>query len=205
MVLERLSLRLVFLAILSSVVSAQHEHGSDSGSPGVMMIPFLHFTPGDALWFKEWVPRSKGPIVGACIGLFMLAILERFLAGTRGVMESWWRRKTEAMLVRKYASSNHCGAEVADSSISTEGDSAEKGVTARISTRPAVAIRRVLPPFIPSHDFTRAAMQVVQSAISYTLMLAVMTFNASFIISILVGVFCGELMFGRFATISGHS
>ena len=58
-----------------------------------MMVPYLHFTPGDALWFKDWVPKSRGAIVGTCIGLFLLAIVERFLAALKGVMESWWRRK----------------------------------------------------------------------------------------------------------------
>lgn len=58
-----------------------------------MMIPYLHFTPGDILWFQGWVPDSVGAMVGACIGLFMLALIDRWLAAMRRVMEGHWARR----------------------------------------------------------------------------------------------------------------
>ena len=45
---------------------------------GGMMMPWMHFSLGDSLWFSAWVPQSKGALAGACIGLFMLAIIERW-------------------------------------------------------------------------------------------------------------------------------
>ena len=57
------------------------------------MKPYLHFTPGDMLWFMEWVPQSTGAMVGACIGLFFLAILDRWFSATRGLIEAHWRRR----------------------------------------------------------------------------------------------------------------
>jgi copper transporter 1 len=59
----------------------------------VIMTPYLHFTGGDHLYFKSWQPSSHGAIAGASIALLILAILERLLHATRGVMYSRWRRR----------------------------------------------------------------------------------------------------------------
>lgn len=58
-----------------------------------IMIPYMHFLLGDAVIFKEWIPHGRGAMAGACIGLFFLAILERFSAGMRGVIEAKWKRE----------------------------------------------------------------------------------------------------------------
>lgn len=71
--------------------------GSSSNSStmamDIMMVPYLHFTGGDFLFFKSWSPSSHGAIAGACIGLVALAILERWIHGVRGVFEDVWRRR----------------------------------------------------------------------------------------------------------------
>jgi solute carrier family 31 (copper transporter), member 1 len=56
------------------------------------MIPYLHFTGGDHLYFSSWEPSSRGAIAGASLGLLILAILERGLHATRAVMDARWRR-----------------------------------------------------------------------------------------------------------------
>jgi copper transporter 1 len=82
------------LAVLPSFALAQHVHGGSSdGTGGVMMIPYLHFTPGDALFFKEWVPTSSGAVGGACVGLFVLAMLQRCVSAMRGVMDQHWKHR----------------------------------------------------------------------------------------------------------------
>jgi Ctr copper transporter family protein len=58
------------------------------------MIMYLHFTIGDNLWFLGWAPRSAGAMAGACIGLFMLAIAERWFVAMRGVMEEHWSTRS---------------------------------------------------------------------------------------------------------------
>ncbi|KAG8946174.1 hypothetical protein FRC04_012029 [Tulasnella sp. 424] len=185
--------------------------GDSSSSMG--MVSHLHFSNpfADTLWFKEWVPGSKGALVGACIGLFVLALVERLLAGMRGVMEAWWRKKADAILVRTYSTRTvvqQRSSSVDTSSEEQKGDTLET-VESAVSPAASVAarrsIRRVLPPFIPSHELARAAFQVSQAFVGYALMLAVMTFNASYIISILIGSFTGELLFGRFAQQGDHA
>lgn len=59
----------------------------------LLMTPYLHFTSGDALFFKSWTPSSAGAIAGASIGVLVLAILERWLSAVRGVLEEHWRRR----------------------------------------------------------------------------------------------------------------
>ena len=54
------------------------------------MLMYLHFTIGDNLWFIGWAPNTAGAMAGACIGLFVLAIAERWLAAMRSVMEDHW-------------------------------------------------------------------------------------------------------------------
>ncbi len=80
------------LAISLAGFAAAHSHGGSGNDTG-SMVPWLHFEGGDALWFESWHPSSKGAIAGAAIGLFILAIIERWIAAMRGVMEIHWRRQ----------------------------------------------------------------------------------------------------------------
>jgi copper transporter 1 len=59
----------------------------------VLMTPYFHFTGGDYLYFRSWHPSSHGAIAGASIALVVLAIFERSLNATRGVMDAHWRRR----------------------------------------------------------------------------------------------------------------
>lgn len=55
-----------------------------------MMIPYLHFSGGDYLWLNAWAPSSRGEIAAACIGLVVIAMLERFIAATRTMFDLHW-------------------------------------------------------------------------------------------------------------------
>ena len=57
------------------------------------MRPYFHFGLGDAILFREWVPMSGGASFGACVGLFLLAMVDRLLAAFRGIMQAWWAKK----------------------------------------------------------------------------------------------------------------
>lgn len=65
---------------------------TDGMTNSSMMTTYLHFTPlADTLFFAGWVPETPGAIAGASIGLFLLALLERFVAACRPMMEIYWR------------------------------------------------------------------------------------------------------------------
>ena len=80
-------------------LAAAHDNGMDMSMDGAMdlvmgqMLPYLHFTPGDMLWFMGWVPQSTGAVIGTCIGLFLLAIVERWIATCRVVMQAHWAKR----------------------------------------------------------------------------------------------------------------
>ncbi|WVQ81102.1 hypothetical protein IAT38_003224 [Cryptococcus sp. DSM 104549] len=67
---------------------------SSTGSNSTMsMKMYFHGTLGtDMLWFASWMPTSAGATVGVCIGLFLLAIFERYLIAFRRACDAAWRR-----------------------------------------------------------------------------------------------------------------
>ncbi|TDL28568.1 hypothetical protein BD410DRAFT_811659 [Rickenella mellea] len=150
----------------------------------VMMTPWLHFNGGDFLYFQHLAPSSNGAIAGASIALFLLAVFERFAAGMRGTMERRWRQKALAITSNKLAPT--------ESPDCCAGDSGQKQSPTALRTTP-----RTIAPFIPSVDLVRGCMHSGQAVLQYALMLAVMTFQAAYIISIVVGLGVGEVIFGR--------
>lgn len=92
------------------------------------------------------------------------------------------------------------------------GEATRASVTLSSPTRAA----RSYPPFISSHDVPRGALFAIQALIYYVLMLVVMwvvaigqraadaekvfhrTFQVAYLISIVVGLMVGEVLFGRF-------
>ncbi|TFK41391.1 Ctr copper transporter [Crucibulum laeve] len=184
-----------------------HNHGSttlttDSSSEVIMMVPYFHFAGGDHLYFKAWTPTSSGAIVGACIGLLILAIAERWFSATQGVFETHWQHRALVLASRN----DHYG-EVPSSAL----DSSERSVDMKagveeearqsLSTsspfHPRTKTLRTIPPFIASHDIPRGILYGIHVLLGYSLMLAVMTFHAGYIISIIIGLGIGEVLFGR--------
>lgn len=182
-------LALLCVALIPLVNAASN--GMDMSMDGAMnlaegrMLTYLHFTPGDVLWFLGWVPASAGAMVGTCIGLFLLALVERWIAAGRAVMELHWSRSARTIRLDE-----HCEDELPVESKTPS------------SASPSRSMHRTFPPFIFSHDIPRGMLYMAQSALNFSFMLAVMTFQLGFIFSIIVGLGVGETLFGRY---SSHS
>ncbi|PPQ80019.1 hypothetical protein CVT26_011901 [Gymnopilus dilepis] len=155
---------------------------SSNSTMMMMMVPYLHFTGGDPLYFRQWQPSSAGAIAGACIGLVFLSIFERWLVAIRRMFDSHWHDK--AGLVEADVE------EVAPSGEAQAAPSKKKTVALK-------ARLRTVTPFILSHDLPRGVLYALQMLVVYLLMLAVMTFQAAFLISIVLGLGIGEILFGR--------
>lgn len=200
------SLPLVLVLLVAHVVYA-HDHGSDDDMDNMdgmgvtnlaagQMLPYLHSTPGDILWFEGWVPKKAGPMVGACLGLFLLAIFERWLAACRGVAERSWayryvlpssnnHRYLYASLI---FSSDALGAEKAAvatrklpiaSPTEATSDLKQHGSPfapplPKFKSVSRVPNGRKTPPFILSHDLSRGVVHAAQTALGFVMMLAVM-------------------------------
>ncbi|KAM5538233.1 hypothetical protein V8D89_008120 [Ganoderma adspersum] len=188
---------------------------SNSSSVMDMMVPYLHFTGGDNLLFEAWHPSSRGALAGACIGLVLFAIFERWVNGMRGVLEARWRQQALATMLSS-TSENSCHASGSPSSVPGASKLKEVGTSGveevDINPSPSQPGRRLprpirtFPPFIPSHDIPRGALFAFQALLYYVLMLAVMTFQAGYLISIVAGLTIGEVLLGRFGAKShpGH-
>jgi len=151
-----------------------HTNSSDLA----LMTPYFHFTGGDHLFFRSWRPFSHGAIAGASIALLVLAVLERLLYATRGIMDARWRKRALILSTTRPA---------------------ENGTFPSAKQSHDVRKNRTIPPFDISRDSARGALYSLQASLSYVLMLAVMTFQAAYIISIVVGLGLGEVLFGRLA------
>ncbi|CAL1697512.1 unnamed protein product [Somion occarium] len=197
---------LLALALLHPISCS--ENGMDMSMDGAMslttgqMLPYLHFTPGgDTLWFLGWVPTSAGAMVGTCIGLFLLGIVERWVAACRALMEIHWNKR--AQIVRSDRL-NARGLPVASEKAQPDLDLKHSlsSLTAK-ELKKAVTMRDV-PPFILAHDLMRGILHVGQAGLQFAFMLAVMTFQVGFILSLVIGLGVGEMLFGRYASHAAH-
>lgn len=76
------------------IMSHSHDTTASTNTTATsMMVPYLHFTGGDYLFFDVWQPKSPGALAGACIGLIVLALFERWLAATRVMFASYWQHR----------------------------------------------------------------------------------------------------------------
>ncbi len=89
----------LFLTLAFASLVAAHDNGMDMSMDGSMdlamgqMLTYLHFTPGDMLWFLGWVPQSAGAMAGTCVGLFLLGVVERWFAACSAVMQAHWAKR----------------------------------------------------------------------------------------------------------------
>jgi len=171
------------------------------------MLNYLHFpssSSGDTLWFPGWVSHAFGGggagrwggVGGVCVGLFLLALAERCVAGVEGVARRGWERRAHAL----HPPAPTSAPTTAAAACKTRGHSS---ITSRL---PSMSIILGLGQgrFIPAHDFPRAIFHVVRALIGVLFMWTVMTFQVAFILSIIVGLGVGEVLFGRYANSQAH-
>ncbi|GLB45703.1 putative ctr copper transporter family protein [Lyophyllum shimeji] len=172
-------LPLLLLTHLLPFATAHSSNGLDPNMDMPMplahgtMTSFLHFTPGDTLWLDGWVPGRAQTLFGACVGLFLLGVAERWVRALRAGVEGAIRRETRRE--------------------EKEKESVRLGdvVLMRAGTG-------TVAPFVVGHAWARFVLQCAQAALTVLFMLAVMTFQVSFILSIVIGLGVGEAMYGRF-------
>jgi solute carrier family 31 (copper transporter), member 1 len=138
--------------------SPAHPMNQTSSTQLFMMRPYLHFTGGDNLFFKSWQPSSRGAIAAASISLLMLAILERLLHTTRGVMDALGGMDPIAN-IRLF---------LLECLLSALASNTTRG--GAFPSRKD----RTIPPFHLYRESARCALYSLQASLSYVLMLAVM-------------------------------
>ncbi|KAG5298515.1 low affinity copper transporter [Histoplasma ohiense] len=174
-----------------------------SSDPGLAMVMVFQNIQATPLFSNAWTPRSAGAYAGTCIFLLLLAVLFRALIAVKIQLDRRW---AAAAYSRRYVVVAGQTPEAEriqnDPNASTANLVTSNGVEEKVKV-----IRRPLnrtPPFRFSVDLPRAALVMVIAGVGYLLMLAVMTMNIGYFMSILAGVFVGDLAVGRFGSSETH-
>ncbi|GAA5938780.1 copper transporter family protein [Sporobolomyces koalae] len=183
--------------------------GQSNASSAMMMSTHFTTTVGASnLWFSSWTPTTAAATFGACLGLFFLGILSRFLSAVKSCAEVAW---ADSLRQQHRRSTRTPETRIPSSTLEEEKDErSPEALDAILATVPAgpqsTAVREprpFSPPFTLAIDFPRAILFGLQSFVAYLLMLAVMSYSAAFFVAILVGLVVGELCFGRFIVLLG--
>ncbi|KAF2227275.1 copper transporter family protein [Elsinoe ampelina] len=175
----------------------ERRHSQDSMS----MAMYFTTAQDTPLWSQTWTPTSTGAYAGTCIFLIVLAIISRGLAAFRQRLEVKWH---DAAINRRYivvAGGSNEGQ--LSNQLKEEGEGGvltARGIDENVQVIKTKARSREGTPWRVSTDLPRAGIFTVQAGVGYLLMLAVMTFNVGYFLSILVGLFVGEVALGRFTS-----
>ncbi|ORZ17922.1 Ctr copper transporter [Absidia repens] len=164
-------------------------------SMDMAMGTFHWSSTGDAILFDSWMPKSEPAYIGACIGLFVFAILSRGCLALEIYFVAWRAKRLEESL-------NLQDGMTASISQTRLKDRSSSDSLAAAEYPKEVKLPKV-PPFSWINDPVRSFLTTFSSFISYLLMLIVMTGNGGFFLVIMVGIFVGEVAFGRFRSIGG--
>ncbi|RWS07251.1 hypothetical protein B4U79_06998 [Dinothrombium tinctorium] len=177
-------------------------HGSDHSShPMPMMVHhmmkmYFHTDFGDTLFFENWVLNNAWQTIVACLLLFILAALYE---GLKSYREYLYRQRKQApcypVSVLQFESANGTGDQTTNTSGCANAGGCGDGSTFRRQSSLYAANRIFYKRMLNSHHIVQSLLHVLQVAVSYTLMLAFMTFNIWICLAILAGAGLGYFLF----------
>ncbi|KAI6782752.1 putative ctr copper transporter [Emericellopsis cladophorae] len=157
---------------------------STSSMSGMSMTFFLSSrTP---LLSTQWTPATDGQYAGTCIFLLSLAVLLRVLLALRPILETRLWRRTAAAASEAVAQS-----EVDDEKVRLLAGQPRQSLA--IVKRD---VQRKWSGWRVSVATARATYELFVAGIGYLLMLAVMTMNLGYFLSVLSGVWLGTFVLG---------
>jgi len=155
---------------------------------------FTH-TINRPLFSASWTPATQPQYAGTCIFLIVLAFIFRFLLAWKAITETRWTLEDQRRnIIIVQPSAAPPGAPLSD----------EKRGIPNVAKKPGAPAGWGGRPWRWSTDLTRACATTVITGVGYLLMLAVMTMNVGYFMSVLAGVFVGELAWGRYITAFEH-
>lgn len=196
-----------------------HDHGSmdmggmdmggdsSSGMSHSMAMTF-HSNMVDALFSDQWVPSNRGQYAGTCIFIVFFAMIYRGLFVVKfkldeklikcGKLNKQVVALTDIGRDQPYKSLRDIEDELDEEEEQERLQKLER--PEQPSPAPTMTTRQGPRPWRLSVDVPRAAIQTVLSGVGYLLMLITMTYNVGYFVSVLGGIFLGELLFARYAS-----
>ncbi|KAJ5175661.1 Low affinity copper transporter [Penicillium canariense] len=169
----------------STSTSSSMDMSSSSMTMSMADMAMTFFTSFKTpLYSNEWTPSSQGQYAGTCIFLIVLAVLLRILLALRPILEGrvWTDSVQHSMLGEHLPDASHKTKPVPGLQLSIQ----ELGSRwSRWRVNPAAG---------------RATYELVVSGIAYLLMLAVMTMNVGYFMSVLGGIWLGTFIMGGVAS-----
>ncbi|CAJ2503812.1 Uu.00g112060.m01.CDS01 [Anthostomella pinea] len=169
---------------------------SSSSMTSQMMAVFQN-KMATSLYSKSWTPSTSGAYAGTIIFLIILGIALRLLLAGKSIAEARW---LDAEMNRRYVVVQ--GKLPLAETLSRDDQCkrmtlSENGIEEEVMVvqKRTVDARR---PWRLSVDPLRATLDTLIAAVSYLLMLAVMSMNIGYFLAVLAGTFLGSLLVGRY-------
>ncbi|KAK2038062.1 hypothetical protein LZ31DRAFT_534008 [Colletotrichum somersetense] len=136
------------------------------------------------LYSDAWTPGNKGQYAGTCIFLIALGSILRLLLALKPVLEErLWRN-----------SPTHVNNDSGSARDAESGEAGKAGVVVKTEVVQRWQGWRAGPAA------ARATYEVIVGGIGYLLMLAVMTMNVGYFLSVLAGIWLGTFLIGGLAS-----
>ncbi|KAH8880153.1 hypothetical protein GQ53DRAFT_755337 [Thozetella sp. PMI_491] len=173
-----------------------------SSSTMMTMMAVFNLNTDTPLYSIKWMPASIGAYAATCIFLIILAVLFRTLLAVKAWQEARW---VDRELNRRYIVVN--GKQTLADNLSRDSLAKQMTLSENGVEENVIVVKKQHQhwrPFRLSVDPIRAVLDTVLAGVGYLMMLAVMTMNLGYFLSILGGTFLGSLLVGRFNTHSEH-
>ncbi|KAG6367279.1 hypothetical protein INS49_001466 [Diaporthe citri] len=179
--------------------------GMDMSNSSTMMATMMvafHNDIATTLYSEMWTPSNAGTYAATCIFLIMLAVIFRSLFALKAIQESRW---LDQELNRRYVVVN--GRRTMPDDLARNSLKDNMMLSANGVEEEVMVVKKKhthARPWRFSVDPIRAVIDTIIAGVGYLLMLAIMTMNLGYFLSVLGGTFLGSLAAGRYAVMAEH-